>query len=172
MASERHHTVVDLTDDSSDVPSTPSSSSTSNINLSNDDYSRSSYIPSPSNPAKRSRVDPSANLNPLALLNPRAFIANGSSSNPGAGEIQSLTSRAQQEEDRTGMSFNKRMENLHGLKDRKTKVPTPREFKRSDTTDSSQDRHRGNNLLSKNVVNTVESSRVIDLTGYSMSDKL
>jgi hypothetical protein len=165
MASDRHHIVVDLTDDSSDVPSTPSSSSTSNINRSSDDHSRSSYISSPSNPAKRSRIEPHANLNPLALLNPRAYISNGSSSTPGGYEIQSFPSRAQQELNRAEMSFNKRMENLHGLKDRKIKTPTPREFKRSDTTDSSQDRHAGNSLLSKNVVNDVESSHIIDLTG-------
>ena len=165
MASDRHHAVVDLTDDSSDVPSTPSSSSTSNITLSNDDHFRSSYISSPSNPAKRSRIDSPANLNPLALLNPRAYIANGSSSNPGTNEIRPFPSRTQQELDRTGMSFNKRMENLHGLKDRKTKAPTPREFKRGDTADSSQDRHAGNGLLSKSAVNRVESPHVIDLTG-------
>ena len=165
MASDRHHTVVDLTDDSSDVPSTPSSSSTSNINRSSDDHSRSSYIPSPSNPAKRSRIEPPANLNPLALLNPRAYISNGSSSNPGGYEIQSFPSRAQQELNRAEMSFNKRMENLHGLKDRKTTTPTPREFKRSSTADSSQDRHAGNSLLSQNAGNGVESPHVIDLTG-------
>src|SRR5438046_1464146 len=162
MASDRHHTVVDLTDDSSDVPSTPSSSSTSNINRSNNDHSQSSYIPSPFNPAKRSRIDPPANLNPLALLNPRAYIANGSSSSAGRNEIQSFPSRTKQETDRTGISFNKRMENLHGLKDRKARAPTPKEFKRSDTSDSSQDRHAGNSLLSKNLGNGVESPHVID----------
>ena len=79
--------------------------------------------------------------------------------------MQSFPSRAQQELDRTEMSFNKRMENLHGLKDRKTKAPTPTEFKRSDIADSSQDRHAGNSLLSKNVVNGFESPHIIDLTG-------
>src|SRR5215471_14376897 len=109
MASDRHHAVVDLTDDSSDVVSTPSSSS---VSLSNDDHSRSSYMPSPSNPAKRSRIDPPANLNPLALLNPRAYIANGLSSNAGSNEIQPFPTRTQQEPDRTRISLDRRMENL------------------------------------------------------------
>ena len=67
--------------------------------------------------------------------------------------------------DHTGISLNKRLENLHGLKDRKTKVPIPKEFKRSDTADTSQDRHAGNSLLSKNLGNGIESHHIIDLTG-------
>src|SRR5208282_4674059 len=156
MAYNGHHAVVDLTDDS-DVPSPSPSNNT--IRFSS--HPSSSYIASAQNPAKRSRIEPH-NLNPLALLNPRGYIGKGSS--PSRSEIQSFPTRVQQEMDRTAISLDKRMESLHGLKDRKTKTTPSKEFKSGDTADS-QDRPSGSNLLSKNVVNGAGSADLIDLTG-------
>jgi hypothetical protein len=55
------------------------------------------------------------------------------------------------------------MENLHGLKDRRLKAPTPNQEKRN--LGESADRNSGNSLLSKDVVNSSASANVIDLTG-------
>jgi hypothetical protein len=152
MAFNQHYAVVDLTDDS-DVPS---SSSTTSAAFSSD--TPPSYVPSAQNPAKRSRIGPT-NLNPLALLNPRAYIANGSSST--RNDIHSFPIVTQQEMGYTALSFNKQMENLHGLKDRKTNAPTTKEFKKGDIADS-QVRHSGNGLL---PVHGAGSANPIDLTG-------
>lgn len=152
MASNRHHPVVDLTDDY-DVSSTKRSPS-----------SPLTYVPSAQNPAKRSRIDFTTNENPLSLLNPRGYLGNGSIPSS-RNDIQSFPSGDQEERDRTAITFNKRMENLHGLKDRKIKSPdTSQELKRGDIVES-QDRHSGNSILSKNVVNGSGSGHVIDLTG-------
>src|SRR5271169_4791521 len=106
---------VDLTDDSSDGNSHSSNHSRFNYI---DNPRSSTYVPSISNPAKRSRIDiPS--LNPAALLNPRAYVGNGSST--ARPEIQSFQGRPQLEMTGTsgsGISLNKRLEALHGLKDR------------------------------------------------------
>ena len=149
---------VDLTDDSSDA-------SNHNTPFSYVDSPRSSaYVSSASNPAKRSRID-TPSLNPAALLNPRAYVGNGSSTS--RPEIQSFQGRQQLEmTGGSGISLNKRMEALHGLKDRKAKAPTPKEFKR-DVVES-QDRQAGNNFLSKNAVNGAGTPNVIDLTGISL----
>jgi hypothetical protein len=159
MAYNGHHAVVDLTDDH-DLPSPSSSNNTTRFS----DHPPSSYIASAQNPAKRSRVEP-PNLNLLALLNPRGYIGNGSS--PSRSDIPSLPTPAQQEIDRTVISLDKRMESLHGLKDRKVKATASKEFKNEDTADS-QDRPLGNNLLSKNVVNGAGSADLIDLTGLTL----
>jgi hypothetical protein len=160
------HSIVDLTDDS-DTSGMASSSNTSRHfstpNIVDMDRSRSAatYVASASNPAKRSRIDANT-FNPAALLNPRAFVANGSS--PAKADIQSFPSRAKQELDRTAVSFNKRMEALHGLKDRKTQAPSAKEGKR-DNSGNGGDRHAGQSLLSKNAMNGVGSTEFIDLTG-------
>jgi hypothetical protein len=152
---------VDLTDDSLD-----GNSLSSNHNRFNyiDNPRSSTYVPSTSNPAKRSRIDiPS--LNPAALLNPRAYVGNGSST--ARPEIQSFQGRQQLEmTGGSGISLNKRMEALHGLKDRKAKAPTPKEIKRD--VIESQDRQAGNSLLSKNVINGAGTPNVIDLTGITL----
>src|SRR5271170_5460324 len=121
MASDRFP-IVDLTDDSE---SSSSSSTYSNNLRFNDSSSRHTYLPSALNPAKRSRID-FPTLSPMALLNPRAFVGKSSSSpssSPARNETQPFPTRAQQDLDRTGISFNKRMESLHNLKDRKIKAP-------------------------------------------------
>src|ERR1700721_1068808 len=88
------HSIVDLTDDSdtSGMASTPSKTSHHFNNYA--DASRSSYVASASNPAKRSRID-NTDLNRIALLKPNKYLANGSS--PANPDIQSLHSRAKQE---------------------------------------------------------------------------
>jgi hypothetical protein len=155
------HSFVDLTDDS-DPNGMASNDSITNHQL-NDDSNRpgSSYRPSTANPAKRSRID-TPQLNPLALLNPRAYVGKGAS--PSTADIQSFPSKAKQELDRSAISFNKRMESLHSLQDRKTKAPTAKDPKR-DSNGEFTDRHSGQSLLSKNVVNGAGSTPVIDLTG-------
>jgi hypothetical protein len=150
MASERH-AVVDLTDDTN----SPDPSNFTRFDPSSDP-SRSSYVPSALNPAKRSRVEP-PNLNPLALLNPRAYVANGST----PSDIQTFSSRPR-EQNRATLSLNQHMEAIHGVKDRKTKTPTPKEVKRDIPT--TQDRQSGNNL-SEGVDNGTGPADVIDLTG-------
>jgi len=157
------HSVVDLTDDSdtttSGMASTPSSSSNYRF-TSTSTPPNPSYLLSAANPAKRSRID-AATLNPLALLNPRAYVRNGVTG--GTPDIQSSVSRAPLAQDRTPITLDKRLESLHGVKDRKTKVPTSKDGKRD--VGNFQDRHSGNILLSKNVVNGGNSPNVIDLTG-------
>jgi hypothetical protein len=104
-------------------------------------------------------------LNPAALLNPRAYVGNGSST--ARPEIQSFQGRQQLETTGgSGISLNKRLEALHGLKDRKARAPTPKEFKRD--VIESQDRQSGNNFLSKNTVNGAGTPNVIDLTGNTL----
>ena len=156
---------VDLTDDSSDGTSVNSHHHSDHNNRFSsyvDSPSRSSaYVASASNPAKRSRIDTSG-LNPAALLNPRAFVGNGSS-NAARPEIQSFHGRQQMDAmGGNGVTLSKRMEALHGLKDRKARAPTPKEFKRD--VIESQERQPGNSFLSQNTVNGA-GTPVIDLTG-------
>ena len=158
------HSVVDLTDDSDTVTGiAPTPSSSTNYRYpSTNNHLTSSYVPSPSNPAKRSKIDPSA-LSPLALLNPRAYVGNGT---PLSGaDIQSFTSRVPEGQDRTAMTLDKRIEALLGVKDRKARAPTPKDGKHD--VSNSQDRQPGNGLLSKFVLNGVNSPNVIDLTGMT-----
>ena len=153
---------VDLTDDSSDGNLIHEDSNhNTRFNGYGDSPRSSAYVASPSNPAKRSRIDTST-LNPAALLNPRAFVGNGSST--ARPEIQSFQGRQQMDASGgSGVSLNRRMEALHGLKDRKAKAPTtPKDFKRD--VSESQDRQAGNHLLSKTAVNGA-GTPVIDLTG-------
>jgi len=162
------HSIVDLTDDSETsggmASNTRSPFNNNNHAHNNIERSRSTaaaYIASSSNPAKRSRIDVN-HFNPAALLNPRAFVANGAS--PAKADVQSFPLRAQQEMDRTAVSFTKRMEALHGLKDRKTQAPSAKEIKR-DNNGEGVDRRGGQSLLSKNAVNGAGSADFIDLTG-------
>jgi hypothetical protein len=159
MASDGH-SIVDLTDDS-DPNGMASNNSIGSHHL-NDEADRlgSSYRPSTSNPAKRSRID-TTQLNPLALLNPRAYVGKGAG--PATTDIQSFPSQAKQQLDRTAISFNRRMESLHGLQDRKTKAPAAKDVKH-DSNGEVVDRHSGHSLLSKNVVDGAASTPVIDLT--------
>ena len=87
----------------------------------------------------------------------------GTLSSTARPEIHSLRGRPQQETGGSGISLNKRMEALHGLKDRKAKTPTPKEIKRD--TMESQDRQAGNTFLARNAVNGAGTPNVIDLTG-------
>jgi hypothetical protein len=157
MASNRRP-VVDLTDESD-----PSGivSSGGNTRFRDGESPGSAYVQSSSNPAKRSKVD-TPTLNPMALLNPRAFMGQGAGA--GSVEFASFPSRAQQEMDRTAVSFNKRMESLHSLKDRKVKAPSANQVKTSNG--EMADRTSGHSLLSKNTV-TGSSADVIDLTGLA-----
>jgi len=157
------HSIVDLTDDAD--PSGMASNTSPHFNNQND-RSRSAYVASSTNPAKRSRIDAN-NFNPAALLNPRAFVANGAS--PSKADLNSFPSRAKRELDRTAVSFNKRMEALHGLKDRKIQAPSGKEGKR-DIGVEGVDRHAGQSLLSKNAVNGTGSTDFIDLTGTLLND--
>jgi hypothetical protein len=148
---ERRHDVVDLTDDS--------------------DVSSSSYAASPLNPAKRTRIDPS-NLTPIALLNPRAYLANNSP----AGSSSSRNEQHQQQQHRShsghqtpdtataSMSLNRRMESLHGLKDRKVRAPKAKDGVREAAAEASQDRRQGQSLLSKHASNGSSAPDIIDLT--------
>ena len=158
-----HPPIVDLTDDSD--PNGIASVRRNMVLNNHNDRERqplSSYLPSSSNPAKRSKIDASSH-DPRALLNPRAFVDQGGSL--GTKEIASFPSRAQQEMDRTAASFNKRMEVLHGIKDRKAKAPSTSSVKRSNG--DMQDRSSGYSLVSKDVVTNGLSGNVIDLTGTS-----
>jgi hypothetical protein len=157
------HAIVDLTDDGD--PSGMASNTSPHFSSQND-RSRAAYVASSSNPAKRSRIDAN-NFNPAALLNPRAYVANGATS-PKA-DLNSFPSRAKKELDRTAVSFNKRMEALHGLKDRKTQAPAAKEGKR-DIGGEGVARHAGQSLLSKNAVNGTGSADFIDLTGTIVID--
>lgn len=157
------YSIVDLTDDSDTSGMASNTSPHFNNAHSQGDRSRSmAYVASSSNPAKRSRIEANT-FNPAALLNPRAFVANGGAS-PSKADIGSFPSRAKQEMDRTAVSFNKRMEALHGLKDRNTQAPSAKEVKH-DSMAEGVDRRGGQSLLSKNTVNGVGSADFIDLTG-------
>ena len=164
------HSIVDLTDDSETsggmASNTRSPFTNNNNNHAHNNIERSrstatAYIASSSNPAKRSRIDVN-HFNPAALLSPRAFVANGAS--PAKADVQSFPLRAQQEMDRTAVSFTKRMEALHGLKDRKAPAPSAKEIKRDNNAEG-VDRRAGQSLLSKNAVNGAGSADFIDLTG-------
>jgi hypothetical protein len=155
------HSIVDLTDDS-DPNGMASNNSNRSHHFNNEaDRLGSSYRPSTANPAKRSRIE-TTQLSPLALLNPRAYVGKGAG--PATTDIESFPSKAKQELDRTAISFNRRMESLHSLQDRKTKAPAAKDVKH-DSTGEVVDRRSGQSLLSKNVVNGVGSTHVIDLTG-------
>jgi hypothetical protein len=163
MASNRRP-VVDLTDESD--PNGIASSG-GNTRFRDGESPGSTYVQSLSNPAKRSKVD-TPSLNPMALLNPRAFMGQGAGAE--SPEFASFPSRAQQDMDRTAVSFNKRMEALHGLKDRKAKAPNANQVKASNG--EMPDRTSGHSLLSKNTV-TGTSADVIDLTDLAgMSSRI
>jgi hypothetical protein len=150
---ERRHDVVDLTDDS--------------------DVSSSSYAASPLNPAKRTRIDPS-NLTPIALLNPRAYLANnspGASSSSRNGQHQQQRSHSGRQTPDTAtapVSLNRRMESLHGLKDRKVRAPKAKDGVREAAAEALQhDRRQGQSLLAKHTSNGSSTPDIIDLTCIS-----
>jgi hypothetical protein len=150
---ERRHNVVDLTDDS--------------------DVSSSSYAASPLNPAKRTRIDPS-NLTPVALLNPRAYLANnnspGGSSSSRNGQQQQRSHSGRQTPDTATapVSLNRRMESLHGLKDRKVRAPKAKDGVREAAAEAPQhDRRQGQSLMSKHTSNGSSTLDIIDLTCIS-----
>jgi hypothetical protein len=148
--------VVDLTDDSDE-----SSSNNNRLRDYADSPRSSSYIASVLNPAKRSRIDPSS-LSPLALLNPRAYLANEST--PSREDVHNIPSLIPLDQNHTATSFSTRIEALHGVKDRKVKAQTPKDLKRD--ASESRDRHYGSSLLSQNAVSDEASSHFIDLTGF------
>lgn len=149
--------VVDLTDDSDST----SRSSQSQPHSHQSDHGPT-YVPSSVNPAKRSRID-TTNMNPLALLNPRAFVTNGSPHKSNDRHQE----KPQKNPERMPISFNQRIEALHGIKDRKTKAMPTSENKRENNniTEGLDQRRSGTGLLSKNIISGTPSSDVIDLTG-------
>jgi hypothetical protein len=152
MAHHIGHPLVDLTDENEGRPGAAEAQHGRRTDYTGRDTS--SYVSSPSNPAKRSRLDTN-NLNPIALLNPKAF---GTASN-GASQPRS-TSAVQ---DGWSDSFNQRIESLHGVKDRKIAKPSSsNEIKRDNTQSTDNSR---TSLLSKNVLPHTPPTTVIDLTG-------
>jgi hypothetical protein len=146
--------IVDLTDD------TDSTSRSSTGRQHPHHEPSSSYATSSTNPAKRSRID-TTNMNPLALLNPRAFVANGLSPRKSNDK-----ERNELDIQREPISFNRRIEALHGIKDRKTKAPSTNEIKGDiNVMESGNQRRSTNSLLSKNSIQGTPSADVIDLTG-------
>ena len=157
------HPFVDLTDESyslSPTMTTFPSTSSSDSNIHQVDRPRvTSYMPSTENPAKRRHVDIS-NFSSLALLNPRAYIGNGARTPK--TEVRRSPDKIERET-HSVMSMNNPMETLHGLKDRKVKVPPPKDTKREAV--HSAERTTGNIILSKTPLNGNGAAPVIDLTG-------
>ena len=159
MTSQRPHDVVDLTHDS-DVSSSSSFALHTNRPL---------YTSSLLNPAKRTRIDP-ADMTPVALLNPRAHVAKNDAG--GSGGPSSSRSHVPQPghadrhaPDTPGhVSLSRRMESLHGLKDRKVKAPKAKDGHRETAGEGQQDRRPGQSLLSKHTANGSSNPDVIDLT--------
>jgi len=148
--------IVDLTDDHEST----SHSTTSRQIPNQTQRGGSSYTTSPINPAKRSRID-TTNMSPLALLNPRAFVANGAIQRKSNDRDEN-----QSEPRREPISYNKRIEALHGIKDRKTKaLPISENRRDSNPLEAGDQRRSGTSLLSKNIIASSPSTEFIDLTG-------
>ena len=156
------HSVVDLTDDRDGNGGSPGPSSSalprngSQANAGGNGYLQTQYMSSPTNPAKRSRIDPS-NMTPLALLNPKAFMANGSNAS------RKQTSQASSIGDPPTLSLNNRMEVLHGLKDRKVASPSSAKMSKRAVSESGE-RRSASDLVSRNAISKPHTPELIDLT--------
>ena len=159
MTSESLHDVVDLTDES-DV-----SSSSSSFAL---HTHRPSYTSSLLNPAKRTRIDP-ADMTPMALLDPRAHVAKniasgGGTPSPRNGVSQQGHAGRHTPDTPAQVSLNRRMESLHGLKDRKVRAPKPQDGHRETASGGLQDRRPGQSLLATHPASGSSTPDIIDLT--------
>src|SRR5262249_28631806 len=100
-----------------------------------------------------------SNLNPLALLNPKAYLGNEGSMP--APEIRTIPAQIQHES-HGPVSLSQRLESLHTVKDRKVRAPPANEGIRR--VSQATDRDVGNSLLSKSALSRSDRS-LIDLTG-------